>query len=181
MSDRVVAKRYAKALLSLAADQDAVESVHAELDALHSALADAGGALELLCNPAVPPGPKLAALDAAAAQAGLSDLVRRFLRRLVEAGRMDALSEIAATFASLVRQRLGRLDVVVSAARPVPEPQQQALQAALESKTGKQVSLTFEQDPALLAGARLRIGNAVLDGSADGRLRLLGQRLAQGV
>ena len=72
------------------------------------------------------------------------------------------------------------LGVVVTGARPIPDTQRHALQHALEAKTGKTIELTFEQEPSLLAGARVRIGNLVIDGSAAGRLRLLAERLTQG-
>ncbi len=180
MSERIIAKRYAKALLSLAESRGAADAAQEELAEVCAWFQAEPEALTRLADPSAPPAPRVKAVEALAEQAGLSDLMRHFLRRLIEAQRINLLLEIGEEFRAQVQKRLGQVEVVVAAARPVPPAQQQALQRVLEQKTGKHVTIQFEHDPALGAGARVRIGNVVIDGSAAGRLRLLAQRLAQG-
>ena len=68
----------------------------------------------------------------------------------------------------------------MTSAAPLSDAQSGALQQALEAKTGKRAIMKVEVDPALVAGVRIRIDNLVLDGSAQGRLRVLGERLVKG-
>lgn len=178
MSSPVLARRYAKALLALAQEADAVEPTQRELDELHRALAEGGG-LDSLSNPGTPPRAKAAALDAIAQQIGMTDLLHRFMRRLIDARRIDALGSICDAYRRLSREHTGVLQATVAAAQPMTDAQHSMLRQALESKTGKQVTMEVHVDPALLAGVRVRIGNQVLDGSAQAKLRRLGARLTQ--
>jgi len=178
VSSPVLARRYAKALLALAQEADVVESTQREFDELHRALAEGGG-LDSLSNPGIPPRAKAAALDAIAQQTGMADLLHRFMRRLIDARRIDVLGSICDAYRRLAREHAGVLQATVTAAQPMTDAQQSLLRQALESKTGKQVTMEVHVDPALLAGVRVRIGNQVLDGSAQAKLRRLGDRLTQ--
>ena len=178
MSNPALARRYAKALLALAQDADAVEPTQRDLDELHRALAEGDG-LDTLSNPGIPPRAKVAALDAIAQQTGMADLLHRFMRRLIDARRIDALGSICDAYRHLSREHLGVAQATVTAAQPMTDAQHRLLRQALESKTGKQVTMEVDVDPALLAGVRVRIGNQVLDGSAQAKLRRLRARITQ--
>jgi len=180
VSELALAKRYAKALLALAEAQNAVETVQAELDGLYHALADDGEALAMLANPCISPSAKLAALAQLAERGELLDLTHQFMRRLVEARRIEALGDICSVFRALACESAGALEVRVTSARPIPDAQRDALQHALAARTGKRILMASDIDPTLLGGARVRIGNLVLDGSAHARLRVLGDRITQG-
>ena len=45
------------------------------------------------------------------------------------------------------------------------------------ARTGRRMRMTVLVDDSLIAGVVVRVGNTVLDGSAQGRLRLLAERL----
>jgi len=179
VSELALARRYAKALLGIADAGDAVETVQTELDGADQALSESE-AQSLLTGPTVPSHAKLAAIRELAERAGLSDVTRHFLCRLIEARRIDALSDICAAYRALARERIGILEAQVTSAAPLSDAQSGALQQALEAKTGKRAIMKVEVDPALVAGVRIRIDNLVLDGSAQGRLRVLGERLVKG-
>ena len=178
MNDMALAKRYAKALISLAQAVDAVDAVQTELDAVCQVLpADAQAAL---ASPTIAPAAKLDVMAKLGEGLGLADLTRHFLDRLVRAGRIGALDSIAAAYRRLAEERAGVLQAQVSAAAELSDDQTQDLQQALEARTGQRVRMTVQVEPSLLAGAVVRVGNTVLDGSAQGRLRLLAERLTQG-
>jgi F-type H+-transporting ATPase subunit delta len=52
------------------------------------------------------------------------------------------------------------------------------MEFTLEKLTGKRVEATFSLEPALLGGAKVRVGDTVYDGSLRGRLNELRARLA---
>jgi F-type H+-transporting ATPase subunit delta len=52
-----------------------------------------------------------------------------------------------------------------------------AIKGQLESRTGKEVILSMEQDPSLIGGAQTRIGNVVYDGSLKTQLAFAKENL----
>jgi F-type H+-transporting ATPase subunit delta len=99
----------------------------------------------------------------------------RALRRLMTAAalaaaRADAVSETAR--------------VEVASARPLDEAAFSRLRSSMKAVLGREVALEARENPALLAGAVVRAGNRVWDGSLAGRLERaregLGVRAAAG-
>ncbi len=50
------------------------------------------------------------------------------------------------------------------------------IEQRLQEMTGRQVAIRRKVDPSLIAGARMRFGDVVIDGSVAGQLRELGER-----
>ena len=154
MRELVLARRYAKALLRLAIARDAVETVQAELDQLYQVLS-ATDSFEIMASPSVKPEAKLAAMAEVAKLVGLSDLAHDFLRRLIEAYRMDVFGDICDAYRAMSRERAGIIEARVTSAGPLSDAQRQKLQQGIEAKTGKKVLMEVDVDPALLAGAQI--------------------------
>ena len=67
----------------------------------------------------------------------------------------------------------------MSSMRPVlNEDERRAVEARIHELTGRRIEASFHEDPALLGGARLRIGSTIYDGSVRGRLESLKESLA---
>mgnify|MGYP001598221978 CR=1 FL=1 len=66
----------------------------------------------------------------------------------------------------------------VRTARPLSELEGKLLGERLGSFLGRRVTLDVKEDPELMAGVSVRVGDWVLDGSLKGKLRALGARLA---
>ncbi|MCK4176334.1 F0F1 ATP synthase subunit delta [Aciditerrimonas ferrireducens] len=98
----------------------------------------------------------------------VGEAVRLRLRDAV--GVLDWLAERAAEARGW---RIGR----VTAAREVDADEQRALAAALEQLTGRPVELQVTLDPALLGGARVEIGDLLVDATTAHRLAEVGERL----
>jgi F0F1-type ATP synthase delta subunit len=67
----------------------------------------------------------------------------------------------------------GGSDVSLDVARALDDPMEARLRSELETALGRPVRLSVRDDPDLLAGAVLRIGDRVLDASVAGGLTLL--------
>ncbi len=104
--------------------------------------------------------------------------VRNFLSLLAEYSRLPLLPQIAEQFAQLRANAEQRLDATVVAAMPVNDVQGAALQAALEKKLNRKVTLSFEEDPSLIGGVVIKSGDMVIDGSVSGELALLANQLS---
>jgi F-type H+-transporting ATPase subunit delta len=66
---------------------------------------------------------------------------------------------------------------VVTVARPLDDEQKARLQAVLSEKLSRQLTLQVLVDPTVLGGARVRVGDEVIEGTVAGRLTAARQQL----
>jgi F-type H+-transporting ATPase subunit delta len=174
------ARRYAKALFSLAAERREVEAVGRELEMVIGAVRTAELRAQL-ANPWIPGVAKRAAIVEVASRLGASKLVRDFVGLLATRGRLDHVEEIARAYRDLVDEAQGRVHAVVRTAVALTESERRALADRLARSLGdKQVVLDEVIDPGLLGGFIAQVGSSVLDGSLDGQLARIRERLARG-
>ena len=76
-------------------------------------------------------------------------------------------------FGRLVRREVTRRSVLVESAVPIGPAQRERLRANLEAQRGPGLRLAFAETPELIGGMRVRVGDDVLDGSVQARLRQL--------
>lgn len=180
MSANAIARRYAKALVQLAAEEGSVDSFHDELvrvEALFSAHPELGS---LLSNPAYGIEAKLETLKEVAAKLSLSTTIRNFLLLLQERNRMVCLPAISSCYSVLADELSGVVRPVITSALPLGDEQIAEIKAALEKSTGKKVSMTVEIDPSLIGGVVTKIGDKVLDGSVKTQLTRIEDILQKG-
>jgi len=104
---------------------------------------------------------------------------KNLLTVLAENKRLNALSKIAEHFQQLKADEEKRvLATVISARKPTVE-QKKKLSAALNAKFDAEVEVSYEEDPTLIAGIRIRGGDWAIDGSALSQLNKLGAAIAQ--
>ncbi|MEO5366640.1 MAG: F0F1 ATP synthase subunit delta [Magnetococcus sp. WYHC-3] len=108
----------------------------------------------------------------------LDQRAANLLRLLVDAGRLDVMTELRRQYEALRDAQTGCGDAVVISNRPLDAARLAALSAALERRSGRRLRLDNRVDPALLGGAVIQMGDRVIDGSLDNRLRGLKRRLA---
>ncbi len=106
------------------------------------------------------------------------ELVRNFVRLLVEKGRAAELREIAAEFEALVAAREGVLDVELTTAHGLSDEEFGSIVDRIEQASGRKVQATRSIDPSLIGGLVLQAGSMRLDASVRGRLERLRTELA---
>ena len=109
---------------------------------------------------------------------GYGELVLNFLRLVVEKGRAGEIRQIAAEFDALIAAQANVLDVEVTTAHELSEPDFQRIVSDIEQKSGRSVQATRSVDPDLIGGIVLQAGSMRLDASVRGRLDRLRQELA---
>ena len=180
MNPVVVAGRYARALAEVVGTKNlaALDAVTAEVRALADAVASDPDLAAYFDSPTVAAEDKQAALAGVAKKAALEEVTRRFLLLLVAKRRFSALPAIARALAQIRDEAMGIVPAETTVAAPLSAPETAALTRALESMTGRKVRLSVTVDPAILGGARTRIGSRVYDGTLRGRLDGLHRALA---
>jgi len=68
---------------------------------------------------------------------------------------------------------------MVTTVAPLTENQVNSLKKRLDKLTDKKVEIEVVQDPQILGGIMIRVGNTMVDGSIAGRLKNLRTRLLE--
>jgi len=168
------ARRYAEAIFDLATAEQAVEAFRVSLDALAAGITP--GVIRALRDPSVPVKRRLAAIDAATA--GQPKAIRSVLLLLEQRDRIALLPAIATAFGDLVDRRAGIVKAKITTAVPLDDAQQQTFIERLERSSGTQIKASFSVDAGLIGGARVQLGDHLIDSSVRAQLAALRSQLA---
>lgn len=172
-----VARRYARALLRLAVEQNQVPETGAELADIARFFEQNPELYLQLLSPALSAGDREKFLNRMVELMGLSQATANFILLLSRKGRLEHLPRIRDEFRTLSDQAAGMVRVKVSSARPFPEGLKARLLSALQKRTGKKVEAQFAVEPELLGGLKVQIGSLLLDGSISSQLKRLKEEL----
>ncbi len=173
------ARRYARALFSLAREEDEVASIRAELDDMARLLAANPDLQRRLFQPLHPVRERREVLKSICEQGRGSRMIRNFFAYLIEQRRLVAFDAIHDEFNRLADEAAGRVRAEVRSASPLRDEQRARLIDALAQRTGKEIELTVHVDPSLIGGAIATVGGLVIDGSLRTQLLQLQGTLAQ--
>ena len=107
----------------------------------------------------------------------ITDLMLRFLLVLNNKGRLDRLESIETAFDQLVQEAFGRIEVDVITPVAIDAELIATIKEKISTVLGKEPVLHPYVDEGLLGGIKLRIGDQLIDGSVQTRLRKLSEEL----
>ena len=102
---------------------------------------------------------------------------RSFVRVLVDADRVVVLPQIRMLFEALKNDADGVAMARIDSAFPLTDAQTAELRAALEKRFGRKIETTVNVDPALGGGARITVGDTVIDGTIEAQLAAMATQL----
>ena len=173
----VLTQRYAAALADVAAERKIGDVVRRDLDAFAEAFSSVADLRNALESPALNAEVKRQVIEKLAAAMKLDVSVRNFIFLLVDHRRTELLLEIQQAFREELNARLGIAEAEVTSARELSAGEKKELTSVLEQRTGKKVEARFQIDGALLAGAVVRLGSTIYDGSVRDQLKRLREQL----
>lgn len=163
-----IARPYAQGIFELAKANDEFARWSGMLEAAVGVARDPTMA-SLTGTPLVDRG-ALAALFIEICGDRLDEQGRNLVRLLADNRRLGLLADIAAQFERLRESAEGVVRASLITAQPIDEAARGELAAAIGRRLGREVTLESEADEELIAGAILRAGDWVIDGSARGQL-----------
>jgi F-type H+-transporting ATPase subunit delta len=173
-----IARRYARALLEVAAENNALDQSLSVLEAFTSLLDQNAELKDLAVNPAYNRTQKWAITEKVLGAVGAKDTgLMNFFRLLVDRNRLGSLPDITRIFRDLADTRAGRVRGVVTSAKPLAADSLKKLEESLERITQRDVVLQTQVDPALLGGVSAQVGSVVYDGSLRTQIQTLRQSL----
>ena len=174
----VTAKRYAKALFAIAREAGTTVAVGAELEAFQHVVASHPEVRDVLSRPLIKADDRRGIALAVAEKSGAGRAVRDFAALVAERGRMDHLHEIVTAYRDLVDEDLGQARAQVRSAVPLTSQDKDRLATRLGGILGKRILVEEHVDHSLLGGFVAQVGGFILDGSLDGQLARMRERLA---
>lgn len=170
-----IARNYAEALFALGEKSGQVQLYADLIDAVAHGVAAAPTVQAVLMSPRVTKAEK-AKLFADALSGAPREFVL-FLQAVIRRGRQGLLSDISQQFSALQDQKLNRVRAAVTLAHPVDEALRKKIADQLTEVMGRQVLPQFTQDPTILGGVIVRVGDRVFDGSVRRKMTVLRRTL----
>ena len=173
-----IAKRYARALFAVCNPQE-FSNTERQLRQLATAWANSADLRESMLNPGVNVLLRGEVVDAIVASIGgwVNQPTQRTVQALVGLRRAAVLPALAEAFARLVSEYRKSLALEVSVAKPITPDAVNAIRERLSSALGGEVSVSVKNDPSLIGGMTIRLGDTLLDRSVAGALKSLASQL----
>jgi F-type H+-transporting ATPase subunit delta len=165
-----VSGRYATALFELARDEKSIDAVKADLDRFDAMLADSADLKRLVRSPAFSAGAQSKALTAVLERAGITGISANFLKVLTANRRLFAVTDVIRAFRALVAKFKGEATADVTVAETLSDRNLDALKAALQAVTGKDVTLNVKVDRSIIGGLVVKLGSRMVDSSLRTKL-----------
>ncbi|ACY18540.1 ATP synthase F1 subunit delta [Haliangium ochraceum] len=172
-----IARRYARALMSIGVEDGTYEALGRQVGVLAGAMKTSDELTQTLSNPAFPRADRRRILSALLERIGASKTVENFVLLLLDRERMGVLPDIARELDRMIDERTGRISAEVVSAQPLNEAQTARIKETLEKISGKQVQLSKREDPELLGGVVAKLGDVVYDGSLRTQLNQMRESL----
>jgi len=176
LSEENVARVYARALFDAARDAGAVEPVGRDLGGFVAALAASASLRDVLADPQI---------DSAAKQRILVEITRdgqplvaNTLQLLLERGRFGLVAELSEAYEALAAAEADLVKVEVTSAVELTAAVRERIAARVGGASGRRVELAARVDPHIIGGLVLRVGDVIVDGSVQARIRQLRRKLA---
>ncbi len=162
-----IARPYAEAVFALADSGGTLDQWSTALSRL-AAVVNAPEISQLLGNPHVTDTQMADLITSASGDIPVQ--ARQFLQILVSNKRLSVLPEVASMYERLKTAREGAVDADIASAFPLDGSELAALVSDLERRFQRKVRPHVRVDPELIGGARISVGDQVIDGSVRGKL-----------
>lgn len=180
MSELTVGSRYAKSLIDLAIEQNALEATKQDMAFFVQTLKANSQLNAVLRNPIISHDKKLKVLEGVFT-GKVSANTLAFFKIMISKGRGEVLYPAAKEFINQYNIKQKIVNAKVVSAAPLSEANKQQIVADVQSIAGAQVQLHTAVDPALIGGFVLTVGDRQIDTSVATSLKRLQKDFAQKV
>lgn len=177
MIERTISLRYARALLQIAKEANAVDDYARQLTDFCSLCQQYPDLMAALSVKGFGHVNRLNVLNAVLEKSEYADHFRNFLRLLVKKSRIHLLDTLCEQYIILADAVMGRCQMTVTSSVDLQEKQYGELLDLFGSRTGQKMVLNKKIDPSVLGGIRVQIGDRVYDNTIKYQLKNLKERM----
>ncbi|TSC27540.1 ATP synthase F1 subunit delta [Corallococcus sp. Z5C101001] len=174
-----IARRYARAILDVAAEGNRTDVVAEQLNAFADVVGKSPELSDVLLNPAYSRAQRSRVVEAVLQSLPVTaePALANALRLLVDRNRLGYLPDIARLYRDMADARAGRVRGQVTSAVPLTPDAVTRLQQSLQQLTQRNVVLETRVDPALLGGVSAQVGGTLYDGTLRTQLEEMRRQL----
>ncbi len=171
--------RYAGAIYTAASKAKSLDKVESELNSIVNTMKKSPAFGSFMTSPTVARDEKAKQLAGLLDEKQFSFLTRNTFLTLAANGRLSDVEKVVGAYTELMEASRGAIKVVVTSAEALPKKKQETITNAVMSMVGKNAKVTMEmkQDPAILGGLQVLIGDRFMDLSVNSRVQSLTQTL----
>ena len=180
MKNLAIARRYAKALLLIGKEDGQADSYRDELAAVAGLVEKEKTLDQALTNPLYDVEARRKVLQTVIQKLDLSKVMSSFLILLFDKRRIGFIGPINDFYQRMADELKNVARASLVSATELSTETVDKIRNALSERTGKDIVLEVNQDPALIGGIVTRIGDLVLDGSIKTQLLNMRETLKRG-
>ena len=177
MINTTLAKRYAKALVEIGQENNALDTYGQDLATVSEVVKTSWDFREVLINPVFTKEDKKRIAGEILSKLGTDPMVTNFVYLLIDRKRIDQLEGIEKAFRAEVDDINGITRGAVTSAAPLSAEDMDRVTGALSTVSGKRVLVTTAVDESLIGGLVARVGDMLLDGTIRTQLNQLKESL----
>ena len=176
MSSSALSRRYARALIDLAKEVNAVDAIGSDLNTFNEVLqADNGLVAGIFSNPSITEQERKNVLSALLSKLSFNSLTSNFINLLLDKHRIVLFDDIVQSYEHQADDITGRKRAVVTTAQDITDAAersqiQTALAEAIKLEPSKLI-VQFDVDPEILGGIIARVGDDIYDASIRSRIQ----------
>jgi F-type H+-transporting ATPase subunit delta len=175
-----LAKRYARALFSLGQEEDFFNKYGQELEEFTAFCRENMEFKQAIANPIFTIEDRRKLLQAVLKQSGFSVLVQNFLNLLLDKNRIGAIESINKHYARLTDEASNIAHAEIVTAKTLKKRTLDNVVKSLEGLTSKKIKPDVRENPYLIGGIIVKIGDMVLDGSVKTQIEGLKESFKTG-
>ena len=180
MINSKIPRRYARALMSLGQEEGQYVEYGQNLQEFSDFCAANDEFFRVVSNQVFALDDRKKIIETVLEKSSFSDMVKNFLRLLLDKDRIGAIKEITDHYSELTDEisNITRAEVVTAV--PLKEDAVDRLVQALKALTSKDVKINVSEDASIMGGLIVKAGDLVLDGSVKTQLEGLRESLKRG-
>lgn len=160
-----LASRYAKSLIDLSVEKNALETVNKDVEFLLEVIGMSKEFRAVLTSPIIKPDKKIVILDAVT-RGRIGELTNGFIKLLLKKSRENVLPEILSAFKTQYNIIKGINKVKLTTVSSLSDAQRKAVVSKLTAETGlNNILLETRVDETLIGGFVLEYDNKIVDAS----------------
>lgn len=175
-----ISRRYAKALLSLGQDDGQYLEYGQNLQEFARFCSANKEFYEVISNRLFSVEERRKVLDIVLERSNFSNIIKNFLRLLLDKDRIGAVEEITDYYSQLTDELSGITRADIITARALKQESLDKLEKALKGFASKDVKINIQEDESLIGGIVVKMGDLVLDGSVIAQIEGLKESLKRG-
>jgi len=171
MSEKIIGRRYAEAIFSVAESKNKVKEIYDALNKTMELYLTNTDLKNILDNPLILVEEKEKVIEKIFIDE--NEEIKNILLYILSKGRIENIKEIVAEYLKIYYLKNKIIDVEAIFAQEISEDQKSKLIENLEKRTRKKINLKVIIDKSIIGGGILKIGDKIIDGTIRTQLDLL--------